>query len=771
MTIPPPSTDHILNIHLTLTRYPILADKIRARMRRELFERGIINQRDFEREVREKAILSQKREGLQDPFAEESPEMWELRLARVRDALTDFYFAYNLPYERFEEIVREVLNERGEAPDMVTFNPELAPQAMLFAQGEAIERMPAGERKHLQARLEEIKVVLIRTMISDHLAYINIAKQWFTVADLKNIYLRKIGHGKIGGKSAGMLLAERILREVAPAEVRECIRTPVSYYLGSDVMYSFMSFNGLMHWADQKYKSEEQIRAEHPRLQREFLAGRFPDEILEKLRELLDEVGKQPLIVRSSSLLEDSFGTSFAGKYDSYFCPNQGTPEENLDALTEAIARVYASGLRPEPLLYRRRMGLLDYDERIAILIQVVEGERFGDYYLPHAAGVAFSRNLYRWSPQIRREDGFVRLVWGLGTRAVERVGNDYPRLVALSHPTLHPADSVETIQRYSQRYVDLIDLKQNAFRTLPVTEVLRGDYPPLRYLAQVNREGYLGEVRTRLVKPEHLIITFEGLLRHTPFADYMRTLLSLLERHYHSPVDTEFTVRVLEPEQPSPRIQITLLQCRPQSHLQDATEGHLPADLPDEDIIFATRGMVPPGVVRDIRYVLFVAPEGYFALPSQAERNKLERAIGRVNAALEGQTFITIGPGRWGTNSPDLGVHITFADIYNTSALIELSGHEIGAAPEPSFGTHFFQDLMEAQVYPLAIYLDDPETLFNRAFFYETPNRLPEHIQSEASVLSCLRLIDVEDYRPGHSLTLILDEAQGRAVAYLERG
>ncbi len=688
----------------------------------------------------------------------------------MRDALTDFYFAYNLPYERFEEIVRQVLNERGEAPDMVTFNPELAPQAMLFAQGEAIENMSAGERERLQARLEEIKVVLIRTMISDHLAYINIAKQWFTVADLKSIYLRKIGHGKIGGKSAGMLLAERILSEVAPAEVRECVRTPISYYLGSDVMYSFMALNGLMHWADQKYKPEEQIRSEHPQLLREFLEGRFPDEIVERLREMLDEVGKRPLIVRSSSLLEDSFGTSFAGKYDSYFCPNQGTPEENLGDLTKAIAQVYASGLRPEPLLYRRRMGLLDYDERIAILIQVVEGERFGDYYLPHAAGVAFSRNLYRWSPQIRREDGFVRLVWGLGTRAVERVGNDYPRLVALSHPLLHPADSVETIQHYSQRYVDLIDLKENTFRTLPVADVLRGSYPPLRYLAQVNRDGYLGEVRTRLVEPENLVITFDGLLRRTPFVSHMHTILSLLERHYHSPVDTEFTIHVIDPDHPQPHIQITLLQCRPQSHLQDAPEGHVPADLPTQDIIFATRGMVPPGVVRGIRYVLFVTPEGYFSLPSQAERIKLERAIGRVNAALEENTFITIGPGRWGTNSPDLGVHITFADIYNTSALIELAGHDIGAAPEPSFGTHFFQDLMEAHVYPLAIYLDDPETIFNRAFFYETPNRLSDYLKSDAAVLSSLRLIAVEDYRPGHSLTLVLDEEQSRAVAYLEK-
>ncbi|NOY99565.1 MAG: hypothetical protein GXP40_10270 [Chloroflexi bacterium] len=771
MTLPAPSSDHILNIYLTLNQYPVLSSRIRARMRRELFERGIISREAFDAEAREKAILSQAREGLHDPFAEEPPEIWELRVARIRDSLTDFYFAYNLPYEDFEEIVRKILSERsGDEPDLVTFNPELAPQDMLFNQAAAIEDLPLAERGQLEARLQEIKVVLIRTMISDHLAYINIAKQWFTVSDLKSIRRRKIGQGKIGGKSAGMLLAERILTEVAPDEVKDSIRTPVSYYLGSDVMYSFMSANGLMRWADQKYKSEEQIRVEHPVLEKEFRAGKFPEDILEQLRELLEDAGDQPLIVRSSSLLEDSFGNSFAGKYDSYFCPNQSTLEGNLDALTDAIARVYASGLRADPILYRRRTGLIDYDERIAILIQFVQGERFGRYYLPHGAGVAFSRNLYRWSPQIRKEDGFLRLVWGLGTRAVDQTGNDYPRLVALSRPLLHPADEVKSIRRYSQQYVDLIDLEENVFKTLPISEVLNSRYAPLRYIAQVDEDGYLSALRTNLVDSRKLVITFDELLRRTPFAEHMRTALGLLEKHYNSPVDTEFTIKILAPGTLQPKTQITLLQCRPQSHIRNTDEVRLPSEIPEDKIIFSTRRMVPRGSVQEIRYVLFVSPEKYFSLSTQAERNKLERAIGHLNAALEDQTFIAVGPGRWGTSSPDLGVHIGYADIYNTRALIELSGEGIGSAPEPSFGTHFFQDLMEAQIYPLAIYLDDEDVIFNRPFFYDTPNHLSDWISTNETLLECLRLIAVEDFCPNHHLSLIMDDDQGKAVAFLEK-
>ncbi len=417
MTLPPASTDRTLNIYLSLAQYPILSTQIRARMRRELFRRGVITSQAFEAEVRERAIRSQAMEGLHDPFAEEPTDIWELRLMRVRDFMTDFYFAYNLPYDLFEQIVRDTLAERGAGPEdiQISFNPELAPQNMLFEQALAIEKMPPAQRDVAEARLREIKVVLIRTMISDQLAYLKIAKEWFTISDLLEIRNRKIGHGKIGGKAAGMLLAARILAEAGDDEVRASLRIPESFFIGADMTYTYMALNGLMHWADQKYKLEDQIRADYPIIQEQFQKGEFPPDILDRLRGVLEQVGTVPLIVRSSSLLEDSFGTSFAGKYESYFCPNQGTPTENLKDLTQAVTRIYASSLNPDALLYRRAKGLQDYDERMAILIQVVQGEQYQHYYMPQIAGVAFSRNLYRWSPQIRREDGFARIVWGSG--------------------------------------------------------------------------------------------------------------------------------------------------------------------------------------------------------------------------------------------------------------------------------------------------------------------------------------------------------------------
>ena len=772
MTLPPASSDRTLHIYLSLAQYPILCTQIRSRMRRELFKRGVITPQTFEAEVREKAILSQAREGLLDPYSEEPIDIWEMRLSRVRDHLTDFYFAYNLPYTEFERLVKEALSESGaqDTEFQISFNPELAPQNMLFEQAMAIEKMPPDERATAEARLQEIKVVLIRTLISDQLGYVKIAKEWLNISDLNHIRLRKIGHGKIGGKTAGMILAYRILQEVADEDIRACIQTPESYYIGADLTYTFMTINGLMHWSDQKYKLEDQIRADYPTVLEEFLAGEFPPDILERFKGLLEQVGDKPLIVRSSSLLEDNFGTSFAGKYDSHFCPNQGTLEENLNNFTQAIQSIYASSLNPNALLYRRAKGLQDYDERMAILIQVVQGERYGRYFLPHAAGVGFSRNLYRWSPQIRRDDGFMRLVWGLGTRAVDRVGDDYPRLVALSHPLLHPESSPKAIRRYSQQYVDLIDLEENKFKTMPVKDVLQSRYPMLRYLVQVDHGGYLAPLRITLREAnlDNLVLTFDGLLRRTPLAERMSRMLQLLEKHYHSPVDTEFTIQVVDPTEVVPEIRVSLLQCRPQSHL-DEIQARIPHNVRDADIIFSTTRMAPQGRVSAIRYVIFVSPVDYYSLPTTSDRAELGQMIGRLNAALAGENFICIGPGRWGTNNPDLGIHAGYGDIYNTRALIELAGEGIGSAPEASFGTHFFQDLVESNIYPLAIYFNDEDVIFNDKFFYETPNSLEDFFPVSEDCSNCLRLIKITSYRPKHHLELVMDDEQGRTLAFLE--
>ena len=317
---------------------------------------------------------------------------------------------------------------------------------------------------------------------------------------------------------------------------------------------------------------------------------------------------------------------------------------------------------------------------------------------------------------------------------------------------------------------VDLINLEKNQFESPPIGDVLEASDPVLRYLVQVDQDGYLSPLHTTIMDGgvDQLVLTFDGLLRRTRLAPIMRNILQLLEKSYRSPVDTEFTLKVVNPADPKPDVEITLLQCRPQSHIKEI-EARLPSDLTRGEVIFSTPRMAPRGRISDIRYVIFVTPEGYFSLPTPAARTRLRQAISRLNKELAGKNFICVGPGRWGTSNPDLGIHIGYGDIYNTRALVELAGEGIGSAPEASFGTHFFQDLVESEIFPLAIYLEDEGVIFNRDFFYETPNALLDVIPEDTSLLDCLRLIDVAAYRPDHHLVLVMDnEKDSRTVAYL---
>jgi hypothetical protein len=761
------------HIHKTLAKYPILSDRIRARMRRELFKRKLITEREFEAELRNRAIQTQKFEGIKNPFLNESPDVWELRISRLREILTDAYFASNLPIELFEQIIQDVLKEQGVSAEDIqsSVNPESAPQNVLFDQALAIEKLPPAEREKNDARLREIKVVLIRSMISDQLAYIKIAKDWFTIKDLLNVRQHKIGPGKIGGKSAGMLLAANILSKAGDKSIKKCLRTPESFFIGADVLYIFMTSNNLLHWGDQKYKTDDQIREEYPTLVDEFVKASFPEDILENFGELLEKVGNKPIIVRSSSLLEDSFVSAFVGKYESYFLPNQGTHEENLSEFTTAIKKIYASTLSPDALIYRREKGLQDYDERMALLIQVVQGKPYKDYFFPDGAGVATSQNFYRWSPKFKLEDGFARLVWGLGTRAVERSGNDYTRLVSLSHPLLVPETSIKEIQHYSQHFIDLIDLKKNKVETLPAEEVLSGDYPALKYIVQVDKGGYLSNIRMTLksINTSNLVITFDGLLRNTNFARNMRKVLKTLEMRYNSPVDIEFVVNIKNLKSQNPRVVITLLQCRPQRNVKEV-QTHIPEHLSKEEIIFSTTRIAPHGYVNNIQYVVFVPPDCYFSLSKREQRNAVVQTIGQLNVTLDGKSFICVGPGRWGTNNPDLGIGVGYSDIYNARALVEITGTGIGPAPEASFGTHFFQDLVESDIFPLAIFLDDKDTIFNKSFFYNTPNSLDKFLKSKSKIAKCVKLIEVGKYKPGYHIELTMNAQEGHSIAFLEK-
>ncbi len=564
------------------------------------------------------------------------------------------------------------------------------------------------------------------------------------------------------------MLAYKILQNTAP-EIFEKIILPRSYFMGADVFYDFMAVNKL-EFLDQKYKAIEQIRAEYPKIQERYANARFPEEVADQLRDILREVGNTPLIVRSSSLLEDNFGTSFAGKYISIFCPNQGNLTENLRDLTLAIRRVYASVFGPDALMYRRRMGLLDYDERMAILLQEVQGQRHRQYYFPPLAGVAYSYSPIVWNPRLKREEGFMRLVMGLGTRAVERMASDYPRLVNLSHPQLRPEVMPKAIRYYSQHYVDAIDLEQNALTTLPTGSLLGADYAPLRWMVSVDD----GEtVRPPLsiglgIDSSQLILTFEGLLQRSSFVPLMKTVLTRLAQEYQRQVDIEFAVSFL-PGNDKPELVFHLLQCRPQNQWSGGSEAQsIPTEVEPKDKLLLCSKMVPQGRVSQIEYIVYVDAEAYHQLETPGDYSEVARWIGQLNKALEGKAFILIGPGRWGSSDAMQGVPVTYADIFNTRALVEVASSQGGFSSEPSYGTHFFQDLMETQIYPLAIYPDELDDHLNWDFLQQAANQLPKFFPDQTPASRCIKVIQIPSERPGHSLEIIMDGQRG--LGYLTR-
>lgn len=768
------ATPKALRLYLELREYPILSDEIRKRMREEMFRRGVIRLEQFEDEVRAKAVVSQERERLHNPLQNELAEVWELRVSRVRDMLTDFYFAHNLPHSIFETIVADVLGERNKQELILSFNPELAPWDMLFSQGEEFENAPPEQQERTRHHLQEIIVVLTKGMLSDQLAFVGLARKHFLLRDLKEVSRRRMGRGKVGGKAAGMWLAWRALQEKSaddPIEVGPRVTMPDSWFLAADMYYEFVEANDLFGTLNQKYKDLEQSRADFPAFRELYeTKSRLPRGVVRRLGEVLDQVGDTPVIVRSSSLLEDNFGQSFAGKYETHFCPNQGDRDSRLRELCLAVLKVYSSVFNPDALAYRRQMGLIDYDERMAVLIQKVEGAAYRGKYFPQMAGVGFSYNPYRWTPQIDRRGGFLRIVWGLGTRAVDRVGADHPRMVALSHPTLRPERSARDVQRYSQHYVDAIDLQANQMVTLPVVDLIGHDFPGIRFIASIAdgedlRSIHMSDPR---IRPEDYVITFDTLLRNKRFVTIMRTILRKLETAYGRPVDIEYTIDILPGAEPDFRIH--LLQCRPQARPEESEFATVRRDVPADRVVFASSSTVLRGHVRNINYVVYVDPEHYSRVQTLTERTRIAQVIGKLNSKLAGNPFILVGPGRWGSSNPELGVPVSYADIYKADALVEVPMAIRDEEPEASYGTHFFQDLIESRIYPVAVYPERHGDRFDFAFFRNAPNAIGRILPGEGDLGGLVKVVDVPEAAGGMVLDLAMDDSDNAeaVLAYL---
>lgn len=616
--------------------------------------------------------------------------------------------------------------------------------------------------------IQALKQELSRMIIGGDPGFRRLSDEYFTLHDLLEIRNRLIGSGRIGGKAAGMLLARSILRK-APGGVdfSRVMEEHDSFYIGSDVFFTFLIHNDLFRLRLRLTRNSRISTEEFQRVEERFLEGRFPGEIMEQFKDLLDYFGQAPIIIRSSSLLEDGFGNAFAGKYRSEFCANQGNPEARLEDFLRAVKLVYASAVHPDALAYRRERGLGESDEQMAILVQRVSGMRYKSFFFPSLAGVAFSHNLYRWTDRIDPSQGIVRLVFGLGTRAVNRVGGDYPRLIAVSHPRLRP-EVGSRIAFYSQREVDVLDLAQNEFRILPLVDILQGEpYPALDLFVSTLQDGYIRDPEGVLIgSPEACVLTFNNLLNRTEFMRYMKDLLSKLEAAYGYPVDVEFTASI--DSHGSPRINV--VQCRPMRVPSPMEDVVLPARVPGELLLFRADRIIAGGIVNDIKYILYIDPKAYAKQAPLEIKQEMGRIIGEINRHpdLPRDRVIMMGPGRWGSSNIMLGVNTTYSDINHASVLVEIAREEAGHVPDVSFGTHFFLDLVESQIIYLPVYPDDPASDFNFAFFEEAPNSLHRFVPGAEKFKEFIKVIDVPSTAGGRYAQVVADARQGKALCFL---
>ncbi|MCK9594948.1 MAG: PEP/pyruvate-binding domain-containing protein [Candidatus Omnitrophica bacterium] len=598
----------------------------------------------------------------------------------------------------------------------------------------------SGEQPEKEKMVEQ----LCRIMIAREEKTFELSRKNLTLEDLLNIKSRMIGTGFIGGKSVGMLVARSILSWDKSLSEEKLFEPHDSFYVGSDVFYTYIVENSWWKLRMEQRTEDGYFKAAEL-LKEKMLGGTFPEEIKEQFQQMIEYFGQSPIIVRSSSLLEDGFGNIFAGKYESIFLVNQGTPEARYAKFVEAVRRIYASTMNKDALVYRKQRGLDRMDEQMALLVQRVSGAYHKDYFFPDMAGVGISYNTFVWKNELDPKAGMLRLVVGLGTRAVNRVEGDYPRIASLDEPLLKPYADMKAAQAFSQHNLDLLNIKKNEFQTISIRELLKED-PKFDLEMPGTRDYETTEKMRQLgIEEDAWLITFDKLFSGTPFKTVMHKILKTLEAHYGYPVDIEFTVNF----QKGGAFKINLLQCRPIQAMGLGKKALFPKRIARDKTIFFSKGNFLGGnISQNIRRVILIDPANYSRLELSAKYD-IARAIGELNRQIKDKAqtpVMLLGPGRWGTTTPSMGVPVSFSEINNMAVLGEIAFATANCVPELSFGTHFFQDLIETRIFYLALFPEEKGTFFNAGLIKAWPNSFVRSAPEYSKYQSVIKVYEAKD-------------------------
>jgi len=485
--------------------------------------------------------------------------------------------------------------------------------------------------------------------------------------------------------------------------------------------------------------------------------------VKEQFHRMLEYFGQSPIIVRSSSLLEDAFGNAFAGKYESFFCVNQGTPERRYEIFEESVRRIFASTMNEDALTYRLQRGLDQQDEQMALLVQRVSGTYRKHYFFPEVAGVGLSYNPFVWKQGMDPRAGMLRIVFGLGTRAVNRVENDYPRIVALDAPLVKSHGGIADARRFSQHDVDLLNLEDNRFHSLSLMQVIDEGVQARLDLIGVRDEETSERMRSTGRSGEDVwILTFDELLSSTDFTTVMSRMLKDLEAVYQYPIDIEFTANF----NAEGRLQVNLLQCRPFQTKGQKSQVVIPERIPKKKVFIRQEGNFMGGSVsQSLARIIYIDPKGYTKL-TLSEKYDVARIVGRLNKLIERREDMptaVFGPGRWGTTTPAMGVPVTFSEISKIAVIAEIAYRDGSLIPDLSFGTHFFQDLVETDIFYMAIYPEKEKVFFNTSWLESLPNRLLDLLPQEGRYAEVVRVYDVRE----KDLRLVSDVVNQKLICY----
>ncbi|MDR1516111.1 MAG: PEP/pyruvate-binding domain-containing protein [Synergistaceae bacterium] len=521
-----------------------------------------------------------------------------------------------------------------------------------------------------------------------------------------------VGAGRCGGKAKGIAYSYAALSD-----------TPLEEKIGFPDLTIVLSTEIFRDYIDQNSLSGLYDDDDWPGVRRQIADSELPPAITAELDNILDRfdaIGAPPLAVRSSSLMEDSIALAFAGKYQTCFSPNCGPKSNRLAVLGDCVRSVFASVFNPSARAYREKHGKNHRDEAIAVIIQSLSGKNHGSFFYPELAGTLFSRVFRRPNPRIKKEDGLMRLCFGMGTRSVDRCA---ARVFYLTNPSLLPAGNLpEQIVEASQESFDYIDRASCDFASGSLAEFsrfLRKEHKNYSAYVQYYADDILYSTFGEPEGPSRPIFSFPELhLRERGLFELSRELLRHMEEVSGIPVDIEFAYET------SPEKSFRLLQLRPLAAYEEMSRVEIP-ETPSEKIIFQSDRMVSNGLLENTRYLVYVNAETY---KNQWDPSAAARAIGDLNRKLEGTRYILAGPGRWGSRNPALGVPVLYAQICNCGCLVEISVPELNFSPELSYGTHFFLDMDSDGTLYLPVFSKQKKNKINTGWLDSAPYQTGDH-------------------------------------------